>query len=107
MICTVFTIDFFVVYNNLNRKIHAKNYRLVDCSLYVTLEPCTMCAGVISAARLKRVVYGATDIKSGAVESGVRFFETKSCNHKPLIKSGVLADNTANILKEFFQIRRK
>lgn len=84
-----------------------KNYRLVDCSLYVTLEPCTMCAGVISAARLKRVVYGATDIKSGAVESGVRFFETKSCNHKPLIKSGVLEDNSANILKEFFQIRRK
>ena len=58
------------------------NYRLLDCSLYVTLEPCTMCAGAISAARLKRVVYGATDIKGGALESGVRFFETKFCNHK-------------------------
>ena len=58
------------------------NYRLLDCSLYVTLEPCTMCAGAISAARLKRVVYGATDIKGGALESGVRFFETKFCNHR-------------------------
>ncbi len=83
------------------------NYRLLDCSLYVTLEPCTMCAGAISAARLKRVVYGATDVKGGALESGVRFFETKFCNHKPLIQSGILANDSSIILKNFFQIRRK
>ena len=83
------------------------NYRLLDCSLYVTLEPCTMCAGAISAARLKRVVYGATDVKGGALESGVRFFETKFCNHKPLIQSVILANDSSIILKNFFQIRRK
>jgi tRNA(Arg) A34 adenosine deaminase TadA len=66
-----------------------------------------MCAGAISAARLKRVVYGATDIKGGALESGVRFFETKFCNHKPLVQSGILAHDSSIILKKFFQIRRK
>jgi len=84
-----------------------KNYRLSGMTLYVTLEPCTMCAGAISNARIARVVYGASDPKGGAVESGVRFFEQPSCHHRPDIKGGVLADEASKLLKVFFKARRK
>src|ERR1041385_4401345 len=63
--------------------------RLVDCDLYVTLEPCTMCAGAISFARVRRLYYGAADPKGGAVESGVRFFASPTCHHAPDVYSGV------------------
>ena len=63
--------------------------RLVDCDLYVTLEPCTMCAGAISLARIRRLYYGAADPKGGAVESGVRFFATPTCHHVPEVYSAV------------------
>ena len=83
------------------------NYRLSGMTLYVTLEPCTMCAGAISNARIGRVVYGAADIKGGAVENGVKFFVQTTCHHRPEIKGGVLADECAALLKNFFRARRK
>ena len=83
------------------------NYRLNGTTLYVTLEPCTMCAGAISNARIGRVVYGAADIKGGAVENGVKFFEQTTCHHRPEVQGGVLADECAALLKNFFRARRK
>ena len=85
----------------------SKNYRLNGMTLYVTLEPCTMCAGAISNARLSRLVYGASDIKGGAVENGVRFFEQATCHHRPEVTAGVLADKCSSLLKTFFKSRRK
>lgn len=83
------------------------NYRLApELTLYVTLEPCTMCAGAISHARIARLVYGASDAKGGAVEHGVRFFEQKTCHWRPTVKSGVLAEPCAEILRTFFRARR-
>jgi len=83
------------------------NYRLNGTTLYVTLEPCTMCAGAISNARIERVVYGAADAKGGAVENGVRFFEQATCHHKPNVTGGILAEESAAMLKAFFRARRK
>ena len=83
------------------------NYRLTGLTLYVTLEPCTMCAGAISHARIGRVVYGAPDIKGGAVDNGVRFFGQATCHHKPDVKGGVLAGEASAMLKSFFKARRK
>jgi tRNA(Arg) A34 adenosine deaminase TadA len=80
--------------------------RLVDCDLYVTLEPCTMCAGAISFARVRRLYYGAADRKGGAVESGVRFFASPTCHHAPDVYSGVGESEAARLLKEFFRERR-
>jgi tRNA(adenine34) deaminase len=80
--------------------------RLVDCDLYVTLEPCTMCAGAISFARVRRLYYGAADEKGGAVESGVRFFGQPTCHHAPEVYSGLGESEAAAMLKEFFRERR-
>ena len=80
--------------------------RLFDCDLYVTLEPCTMCAGAISLARIRRLYYGASDPKGGAVESGVRFFASKTCHHTPEIYSAVGETEAASLLREFFKARR-
>ncbi len=80
--------------------------RLTDCDLYVTLEPCTMCAGVIAWARLRRVYYGAADPKGGAVESGVRFFAQPSCHHRPDVYGGLGESEAAALLKDFFASRR-
>jgi tRNA(adenine34) deaminase len=80
--------------------------RLTDCDLYVTLEPCTMCAAAMSFARLRRVYYGAADPKGGAVESGVRFFSSPNCHHRPEVYGGIGADQAAAMLKEFFRERR-
>jgi len=85
----------------------ANNYRLTGTTLYVTLEPCAMCAGAIANARIARVVYGASDPKGGAVESGVRFFAQKSCHHRPEVLGGVMAEPCAAELKGFFRARRK
>ncbi len=83
------------------------NYRLIGASLYVTLEPCTMCAGAISNARIERLVFGAFDEKGGAVKNGVRFFDQNTCHFRPQIKTGILSDDCSLILKEFFKARRK
>ena len=83
------------------------NYRLTGLELFVTLEPCTMCAGAISHARIGRVVFGAEDPKGGAVVNGVKFFDQPTCHWKPEVKGGVLAEASAFVLKSFFQARRK
>ena len=84
-----------------------ENYRLGGMSLYVTLEPCTMCAGAISNARIARVIYGAADTKGGAVEHGVQFFDQPTCHHRPEVTGGVLADECSDMLKAFFRARRR
>ncbi|MCX7308274.1 MAG: nucleoside deaminase [Afipia sp.] len=80
--------------------------RLVDCDLYVTLEPCTMCAAAISFARIRRVYYGASDPKGGAVDSGVRFFASPTCHHVPEIYPSVGESEASALLKDFFKARR-
>lgn len=80
--------------------------RLVDCDLYVTLEPCTMCVAAISFARIRRLYYGAADPKGGAVDSGVRFFTSPTCHHVPEVYSSVGEREAAALLKDFFQARR-
>ena len=80
--------------------------RLVDCDLYVTLEPCTMCAGAISLARIRRLYYGAAAPKGGAVESGVRFFASPTCHHAPEINSAVGERAAPILLQDFFRARR-
>ncbi|WP_293904907.1 tRNA adenosine(34) deaminase TadA [Phenylobacterium sp.] len=83
------------------------NYRLTDLTLVVTLEPCAMCAGAISHARIGRLVFGAEDPKGGAVVNGPRFFDQPTCHWRPLVEGGVLADESSAVLKGFFQARRK
>jgi tRNA(adenine34) deaminase len=80
--------------------------RLNGCDLYVTLEPCTMCAAAISFARIRRLYYGALDPKGGAVESGVHFFSQPTCHHKPEIYGGIGEAKASHVLKEFFAVRR-
>ncbi|MCK9552871.1 nucleoside deaminase [Aquamicrobium sp.] len=80
--------------------------RLGGCDLYVTLEPCTMCAAAISFARLRRLYFAATDEKGGAVVSGVRFFAQPTCHHTPDVYSGLGETEAATILKDFFRARR-
>ena len=80
--------------------------RLADCDLYVTLEPCAMCAAALSFARIRRLYYGAADPKGGAVESGVKFFAAPSCHHRPDIYGGMAAAEAAALLVDFFRARR-
>ena len=80
--------------------------RLYDCDLYVTLEPCTMCAGAISLARIRRLYFGASDEKGGAVENGARFFSLATCHHAPDVYSGFQEAESADLLKKFFAERR-
>jgi tRNA(adenine34) deaminase len=82
------------------------NYRLTGLALVVTLEPCAMCAGAISHARIGRLVYGADDPKGGAVTHGPRFFDQPTCHWKPSVTSGVLAEESSAMLKAFFRERR-
>jgi tRNA(adenine34) deaminase len=84
----------------------AQNYRLPGTTLYVTLEPCSMCAGAIVHARVDRVVYGAADPKTGAVESVFRLLDTNPANHRVAHTGGVLADECGALLREFFAARR-
>jgi tRNA(adenine34) deaminase len=80
--------------------------RLTDCDLYVTLEPCAMCAAAISFARIRRLYYGAADPKGGAVENGVRFFSSPTCHHRPEIYGGIGESDAAALLTDFFRARR-
>ncbi len=80
--------------------------RLIGCDLYVTLEPCTMCAAAISFARIRRLYFGAGDPKGGAVESGVRFFNSPTCHHKPEVYGAIREAEAAAVLKEFFAAKR-
>jgi len=80
--------------------------RLADCDLYVTLEPCTMCAAVISFARIRRLYYGASDPKGGAVENGVGFFSSPTCHHRPEVYGGIGEGEAGALLRAFFAERR-
>lgn len=80
--------------------------RLVEADLYVTLEPCTMCAAAISFARMRRLYYAAGDAKGGAVENGVRFYQQPTCHHIPEVYSGIRESEAAEMLRGFFQDRR-
>jgi tRNA(adenine34) deaminase len=82
------------------------NHRLGDCELFATIEPCTMCAGALVHARIKRLIYGADDPKAGAVRSVMRVLEHPQLNHKVEVRSGVLAGRSAEVLQEFFRGRR-
>ena len=84
-----------------------ENYRLTDLTLVVTLEPCAMCAGAISHARIGRVVFGAEDPKGGAVVHGPKFFAQPTCHWRPEVTGGVLAAESADLLRSFFRARRK
>lgn len=83
------------------------NYRLTGLTLVVTLEPCPMCAGAISHARIGRLVFGAEDPKGGGVLHGARVFDQSTCHWKPQVRGGVLAEESAEMLKAFFRERRK
>jgi tRNA(adenine34) deaminase len=82
------------------------NERLVDCDLYVTLEPCPMCAQLISFARIRRLYFAASDEKGGGVENGPHIFNAKTCHHKPQVYGGIMAEQSSKILKNFFKSRR-
>lgn len=83
-----------------------KSDRLLGCDLYVTLEPCTQCAGAISFARIRRLYYGAEDEKGGAVDNGVRFFSSPTCHHAPEVYGGIMESPARKLLKGFFSGRR-
>lgn len=82
------------------------NYRLTGLEMFVTLEPCAMCAGAISHARIGRLVFGASDPKGGAIAHGPRFFDQSTCHWRPGVTGGVLAEESAALLKGFFRARR-
>ena len=82
------------------------NERLMGCHLYVTLEPCTMCAAAVSFARIERLYFGAPDEKAGAVEHGVRFFSQATCHHAPDVYGGIAETESAALLRQFFKTRR-
>jgi len=81
--------------------------RLTDCDLYVTLEPCPMCAQGISFARIRRLYFGAADVKGGGVENGARIFEQSSCHHRPEVYGGIDASQAERLLRRFFQDLRE
>lgn len=83
------------------------NYRLVDCTLYVTLEPCAMCTGAMQHARIARVVYGASDAKTGACGSVVDLMAEAKLNHHAVVEGGVLAEECGSLLSTFFKVRRQ
>jgi tRNA(adenine34) deaminase len=82
------------------------NYRLADCDLFVTMEPCAMCAGAMVHARIRRLIYGATDPKAGAVESVMRVLDNASLNHQIEVKKGVLAGRCMELVQAFFRDKR-
>ena len=83
-----------------------KNYRLLGTTLYVTLEPCAMCASAIAHAHIRRVYFGASDLKGGAVENGPRFFDQPTCHHKPDVYGGINESAATKLLVEFFKKKR-
>ena len=80
--------------------------RLVDCDLYVTLEPCAMCAGAISFARIRRLYFGAADEKMGAVDNGPHFFAQPTCHHRPEVYGGIGEQRAETLLRDFFKSKR-
>ncbi|MBP6029957.1 MAG: nucleoside deaminase [Sphingobium sp.] len=85
---------------------HSGDFRLTNCDLYVTLEPCAMCAGAISHARIARLYYGAADEKGGGVEHGARVFSQRQCHHRPEVYGGLGEGAAITLLREFFEGKR-
>jgi len=83
-----------------------RSERLEDCDLYVTLEPCAMCAGAVAFARIRRLYYGAADAKGGAVDNGVKLCASPTCHHRPEVYGGLAEAEAGSLLKEFFRERR-
>ena len=83
------------------------DWQLVDCELYVTIEPCIMCAGAIIQSRIKRVVYGAPDKKGGAFGGSINVLDAKNINHRPIVEHGVLEEECINIIQNYFKSKRK
>ena len=83
------------------------NWRLIDCEIYISLEPCAMCASAIEKARLKRVYFGSEDRKGGAIYNGPKIFDQRTCHHKPEVYDGILANESRKLLQSFFQDIRK
>lgn len=94
-----------VCINKASAKI--KNFRLSDCVLYTTLEPCLMCAGALLLSRIKKIVYAASDLRHGAIESIYKVFENPHPIHTPIVQKGPLAEESSALLKEFFKIQRR
>ncbi len=84
-----------------------KQNRLRGLDLYVSLEPCTMCAAAISFARIENLYFGAEDVKGGAVVNGVQFYQAQTCHHRPHVEGGIMAEESAALLKKFFSQKRK
>lgn len=89
-----------------NAAAHLQNYRLIDCILYVTVEPCTMCTGLLIHSRINRLVYGTTEPKAGAIESAIQLPQQHFYNHNLQIQGGILAAECAQLMTEFFAMRR-
>lgn len=85
---------------------YLNSWRLEDCTLYVTLEPCAMCTGAILQSRIKEVIYGAQDPKGGCIESCIQLYEYKGFNHYPMHKAGILEEECSSLLKQFFKEKR-
>ena len=83
-----------------------QSWRLEDCTIYVTIEPCSMCAGTLLQCRIGRIVYGAKDLKGGAIESSLRLFESKNINHHPIIEGGVLEQECSSLITSYFKSKR-
>lgn len=83
------------------------NERLIDTTLYVTLEPCAMCAGAISFARIKRLIFAANDEKGGSVVHGAKFFDLPTCHHRPTVENGTASETASELLRSFFAERRE
>lgn len=86
---------------------HLNNHRLTGSDLYVTIEPCTMCAGAMVHARIRRLIYGASEPRAGAVSSSIAVLDNPGLNHKVAVESGVLADQAGTMMSEFFQRKRQ
>ncbi len=84
-----------------------KNWRLIGCEIYVTIEPCLMCAGAINLARIKKVYFGAYDKKGGAYGSSINSLDALNVNHRPLVKGGILEKPCSDILKNYFKMKRE
>ena len=89
-----------------NASLLKKSHRLDNCDIYVTLEPCAMCAAAISLARIRRVYYAANDAKFGAIENGARIFNSSSCHHKPEVYSGIAETEAKELMLKFFKSKR-
>ena len=83
------------------------DWQLVDCDLYVTIEPCIMCGGAIIQSRIRRVIYGAPDLKGGAFGSSINILQANNINHHPEVISGVLEERCSTIIKDYFKSKRK